>query len=63
MVCVQSREIQEDSVSPTANVDPVGQPKIFLSFAAYICALILYIINGFKKNKTVLSLSFSLFFS
>lgn len=33
-VCVQSREIQEDGVSPTANIDPVGQPKIFLSFAA-----------------------------
>ena len=41
----------EDGVSPTANVDPVGQPKIFLSFAAYICALILYIINGLKKTK------------
>lgn len=27
-------EIQERSVSPTANVDTVGQPKIFLFFAA-----------------------------
>lgn len=36
-------------MSPKANTIIVGQPKIFLLFsAAYICALILYIINVYN---------------